>query len=250
MHQPDMVTCTPITIPMKDKTMEKNQLFSLMQFAGGTFPTGAFSQSWGLETTVSDGRITTLDDFQKYLEAHIRGVLTTLEGPALCHAYELAKSGGLADNQELIELEDQVTAMRLTRENREASHRTGKALIRIASGMLDRKDLTGYYLNREEAGINYPVAFGLLAALLDVPKEEALSAFFFSAVNAMVQSAVKLIPLGNGEAQKLIFENYYLVGSVVETAMAIPMEEMYSFCPAFDLASIRHETLPTRLYMS
>jgi len=230
--------------------MEKNQLFSLLQFAGGTFPTGSFSQSWGLETSVADGRITSLDEFQKYLEAYINGVLTTFEGPALCHAYELAKSEGLADNLALINLEQQVTAMRLTRESREASHRTGKALIRIASGMLDRKDLTDYYLDRQEFGINYPIAFGLLAALLDVPKEEALSAFFFSAVNAMVQSAVKLIPLGNGEAQKLIYENYYIAGNAVEIAMAIPVEEMYSFCPAFDLASIRHETLPTRLYMS
>lgn len=241
---------TPITIPMKDKTMEKNQLFSLLQFAGGTFPTGAFSQSWGLETTVATGRVTSLDDFQKYLEAYLNGVLATFEGPALCHAYELAQSGGLTDNQKLLDFEEKVTAMRLTKESREASHRTGKALLRIASGMLNRKDLVDYYDNMEESGINYPVAFGLLAALLDMPKEEALAAFFFSAVNAMVQSAVKLIPLGNGEAQKLIFENYYLVGIAVEVAMAIPVEEMYSFCPGFDLASIHHETLPTRLYMS
>jgi urease accessory protein len=250
MHQLDTATFTHTTIPMKDKPMEKNQLFSLLQFAGGTFPTGAFSQSWGLETTVADGRVKTLEDFRKYLEAYIHGVLATFEGPALCHAYELTNSSGLADNQDLFKLEEQVTAMRLTRESREASHRTGKALIRIASGMLDRKDLTSYYHAMEQTGINYPVAFGLLAALLDVPKEEALAAFFFSAVNAMVQSAVKLIPLGNGEAQKLVFESYYLVGNAVETAIAIPVEEMYSFCPSFDLASIRHETLATRLYMS
>lgn len=237
-------------IIIKDKAMEKNQLFSLLQFAGGTFPTGAFSQSWGLENTVADGRVKNLEDFQRYLEAYINGVLAPFEGPALCQAYELAKSGGLLDNQPLIDLEEQVTAMRMTRESREASHRTGKALLRIASGMLERKDLSQYYIEMEESGTNYPVAFGILAALLDVPMEEALSAFFFSGINAMVQSGVKLIPLGNGEAQKLIFENYYLVGTAVETAMATPVEEMHSFCPAFDLASIHHETLTTRLYMS
>jgi len=230
--------------------MEKNQLFTLLQFAGGTFPTGAFSQSWGLETTVASGRVRTLGDFQQYLEAYIKGVLAPFEGPALCHAYELTKSGGLMDNQSLIELEEQVTAMRLTRESREASHRTGKALLRIASGMLDRKDLSLYYSTMQESGTNYPVAFGILAALLDVPVVEALSAFFFSGINAMVQSGVKLIPLGNGEAQKLIFENYYLIGSAVDSAMDTPVEEMHSFCPTFDLASIHHEDLSTRLYMS
>jgi urease accessory protein len=235
---------------MKDKHMEKNQLFSLLQFAGGTFPTGAFSQSWGLETYVADGRVASIADFREYLEAYVQQILTHLEGPALCHAYDLTQENGLSDNQPLRNLEEQVTAMRLTREGREASHRTGKALLRIAAGMVDRKDLNDYYGTIEETGINYPVAFGLLSALLDVPKEEAVSAFFFGSVNAMVQSAVKLIPLGNGEAQKLIFEMYYLVGSAVEVALSTPVEEMFAFCPAFDLASIHHEDLPTRLYMS
>ena len=230
--------------------MEKNQLFTLLQFAGGTFPTGAFSQSWGLETTVSDKRVASLEDFRRYLEAYIQRVLATFEGPALCHAHRLVQREGLVGNQPLAELSEQVEAMRMTRESREASHRTGKALLRIASGMLDRKDLTDYYDSVAESGTSYPVAFGLLSALLDVPLEEALSAFFFSSVNAMAQSAVKLIPLGNGEAQKLIFDTHGTVGDAVETALTVPMDEMFSFCPAFDLASIRHEELSTRLYMS
>lgn len=241
---------TSTTIPDKDDNMDKNQLFSLLQIAGGTFPTGAFSQSWGLETTVAAGRINGLTDFNRYLSAYVTQVLAHFEGPALCHAYELVRRHGLLDNPELLQLEEKVTAMRMTKESREASHRTGKALVRVASGMLERKELTDYYNQAWETGINYPVAFGILAALLDVPKEEALSAFFFSSVNAMVQSGVKLIPLGNGEAQKLIYENYSLVGEAVVVAMATPMEEMRSFCPAFDLASIHHEELATRIYMS
>lgn len=230
--------------------MDKNQLFSLLQLAGGTFPTGAFSQSWGLETTVAQGRVNTMDDFQHYLEAYIYRVLSTFEGPALCHAYDVTRDGGLMNNQALDQLEEQVTAMRMTKESREASHRTGKALIRIASGMLNRQDLTFYFNQRQESGMNYPVAFGMLSAMLDVPKVEALSAFFFSATTAMVQSGVKLIPLGNGEAQKLIFESYGLIGDAVEVALSTKVDEMFSFCPAFDLASIHHEDLPTRIYMS
>lgn len=230
--------------------MDKNQFFSLLQIAGGTFPTGAFSQSWGLETTVATGKISKLAEFNEYLSAYVTQVLAHFEGPALCHAYEMVRRDGLLDNPQLLQLEEKVTAMRMTKESREASHRTGKALVRVAIGMLDRTDLTDYYNRAREKGINYPVAFGMLAALLDVPKEEALSAFFFSSVNAMVQSGVKLIPLGNGEAQKLIYENYHMIGEAVAVALATPMEEMVSFCPAFDLASIHHEELATRIYMS
>jgi urease accessory protein len=235
---------------MKDNSMDKNQLFSLLQFAGGTFPTGAFSQSWGLETYVATGKVHDLKSFEGFLQAYIQGVLAHFEGPVLCRAYQLAESKSAIDYAQLAQLEELVTAMRLTRESREASHRTGKALIRIASSMLDRKDLNKYYETGKESGINYPVAFGLLAALMNVPKEDALAAFVFSAVNGIVQSGVKLIPLGNGEAQKLILESYESIGNVVEEALATPFEDIYSFCPAFDVASIHHEDLQTRLYMS
>jgi urease accessory protein UreF len=43
---------------------------------------------------------------------------------------------------------------------------------------------------------------------------------------------------------------YPLLDRVAEEALATPAEEAFSFCPAFDLASIAHETLETRLYIS
>jgi urease accessory protein len=235
---------------MRDNPMDKKQLFSLLQFAGGTFPTGAFSQSWGLETYVATGKVYDLASFHSFLLAYIQVVLAHFEGPILCRAYQLTKLEATIDYSRLAQLEELATAMRLTRESREASHRTGKALIRIASTMLDREDLNAYYDSGKDVGINYPVAFGMLAALMEVSEEEALAAFVFSAVNAVVQSGVKLIPLGNGEAQKLILQSYESIGRAVEEAMATPFEGIYSFCPAFDLASIHHEELETRLYMS
>lgn len=230
--------------------MDKEQLFALLQFAGGTFPTGSFSQSWGLETYVATGRVHDLMSFQRFLQAYIQEVLAHFEGPVLCKAYDLIQNETAKDYSILEPLDELVTAMRLTLESREASHRTGKALIRIAATMLELEELKAYYESGKETGINYPVAFGLLASLMGVPKEEALSAFLFSAVNGIVQSGVKLIPLGNGEAQKLILQSYKTIGAAVEEALTTPFEEIYSFCPAFDLASIHHEELETRLYMS
>jgi urease accessory protein len=77
---------------MKGKSMDKKQLFSLLQFAGGTFPTGAFSQSWGLETYVATGKVHDLQSFQGFLNAYIQGVLTHFEGPVLCRAYQIAQN--------------------------------------------------------------------------------------------------------------------------------------------------------------
>jgi urease accessory protein len=239
--------------------MDRMKLLPLLQIAGGTFPTGAFSQSWGLETYVAEGKIHDLSSFRDFLASYTLRVLATLEGPALCRAYELTKSGrtelgapigNLAGNAELMELDCLVTAMRLTRESREGSKRTGKALLRVAAEMTGRGDLSALYAANSKEGINMPVAFGILAALLGASLEESLLAFLFNGVNGLVQSAVKLVPLGNSEAQKLVLAFYPVLDEACSIAISRPMEEASAFCPAFDLASIRHETLMTRLYMS
>ena len=44
-----------------------DNIFYLMQLAGGTFPSGGFSQSWGLETYVSEGKICDSSTFGDFL---------------------------------------------------------------------------------------------------------------------------------------------------------------------------------------
>ena len=45
-----------------------DNIFYLMQLAGGTFPSGGFSQSWGLETYVSEGKYVTADNASEFIE--------------------------------------------------------------------------------------------------------------------------------------------------------------------------------------
>ena len=48
-----------------------NQLFYLMQMAGGTFPSGGFSQSWGLETYVADGTVSDSTSFKEFATSYL-----------------------------------------------------------------------------------------------------------------------------------------------------------------------------------
>ena len=72
----------------------------------------------------------------------------------------------------------------------------------------------------------------------------------FSTANSLVQSALKLIPLGNTEAQKILFDSGQLMEHVSDICMKTGIDEISNFCPALDIAGIRHETLGVRLYMS
>ena len=221
------------------------QLLSLL-FAGGSFPTGSFSHSWGLETYISDNAIKNAAELSAFLDMYIKNVIGRFEGPYFLAAYDAAGR----DLSEVALLDREFTAMKLTKESREASKRTGKSFLRIAAGILDNKDVIAYYDQNSGAGVNYPIAFSLVCSVLAIGRPESLKAFIFSEVNSMVQSGLKLIPLGNMQAQQVLLGSLPIIEESVRTACATELADAGVFCPGLDIASARHETLQTRLYMS
>lgn len=225
----------------------KNQLFYLMQMAGGTFPSGGFSQSWGLETYVSQGLVTDDRTFIEFTTTYLESTITRCEGPLMREAYELAK----ADDMDAIkELEELSVAVKATKESRESSLRMGKAFRRIMAEVVDDDFLTRLKKLSGMEGITYPVVYGAVCGRLGLDVEEAMKAFVFSTVNALVQSAVKLIPLGNTQAQQVLTELYPVMETTADESLKVPLDEISNFCPGLDIASINHEFLTTRLYMS
>ena len=71
-------------------------------------------------------------------------------------------------------------------------------------------------------------------------------------IAGLVMSKVyrKLIPLGNTEAQKIVFELHEYIRNAVESVMDRDVKDISNFCPALDIAGIIHEDLRVRLYMS
>lgn len=228
-------------------TIEQRQLFSLMQFAGGTFPTGGFSQSWGLETYVALGAARDAQTFNSFLKTYLASTVSRCEGPILCAAYRIAPEWKI---EAILELEEFSRAVKVTKESREASLRMGKAFLRIAAELLADENICRLRQLSADKGISYPVAYGLVCGSLGLGLESSLGAFVFSAANALVQSGVKLIPLGNTQAQKLLLDLQPLMETCVDESINRPLAEVSNFCPAMDIAGIVHETLPVRLYMS
>lgn len=227
--------------------MANNQLFYLMQMAGGTFPSGGFSQSWGLETYVTKGIVTDDKSFIEFTETYLESTIARCEGPLMCEAYKLAEN---EDLNGLKELEELSCAVKVTKESRESSMRMGKAFMRIMSDVLDDELITAIKKQSGPVGITYPVIYGTVCGRLKIDIEEAMKAFVFSTVNGLVQCAVKLVPLGNTQAQQVLQELYPAMERAVKGSMEVPLDEISNFCPGLDIASIEHEFLNTRLYMS
>lgn len=224
-----------------------NQLFYLMQIAGGTFPSGGFSQSWGLETYIVKGSVSDEKSFKEFIETYLESTVTRCEGPIMYEAYKLAVEWN--DNK-LKELEELSCAAKVTKESRESSLRMGKAFMRIMADIIEDEHLSKIKSLCRPEGISYPVVYGAVCGRLKLDIGDSMKAFVFSTVNALVQSAVKLIPLGNKQAQQILLELYPVMARASEESLEININDISNFCPGLDIASIQHEYLSTRLYMS
>src|SRR5690348_10851662 len=106
-------TCTATSLMADTST-----LLYLLQVASGSFPVGSFSHSYGLETLIQDGRITDARGLTDIAHLWLRYGVATSEGGAVGVAFRATREN---DFTKVAELDEVLTALKLTRETREAS---------------------------------------------------------------------------------------------------------------------------------
>jgi urease accessory protein len=66
--------------------------------------------------------------------------------------------------------------------------------------------------------------------------------------NQILQAAVRFLPMGQTEAQAMLARLLPLFTSLAAEAATTPLGAIGSTTPGADLAQMRHETLPTRIF--
>ena len=97
---------------------------------------------------------------------------------------------------------------------------------------------------------NYSIVFGVFSSVLKIEKRQALTAFYYNAAVGMVTNCVKLIPLGQQDGQEILFSLQPLVTDLVSKSLQLDKELVGLCCTGFDIRSMQHEALYSRLYMS
>jgi urease accessory protein len=196
-----------------------------------SFPTGAYTHSFGLESLAPT-------NLEHALRLRLDESIARLDLVFLLNAY----------TRDLLELDQLMHACLLVREPREASSRIGTSLLRAACDILADTRLE-HFLGAGEHH-HHAVVFGAVASTIDLTPQQAAEAYAFSSLRALSTAAQRLGWIGQREVQRILHHLKPAVYAAVTHAARVPLDEAGSFAPMWDLASMRHEVAPARMFAS
>jgi urease accessory protein len=224
-------------------------LLAMLHLSDPTLPIGGFSHSNGLETYVQLGIVHNAATANTFIVQMLEQNLQYTDVALLALAYREFESNQLA---ELIALDNRCSAVKLTKEVRQASNKLGMRLLKIFKPLLNHDLLNQYMQSIEQQHISghYCIAFGCIAAAMNIALAEVIAAFYYNAAVGMVTNCVKLVPLSQQTGQQLLFGLHPLLHKLGMAGLH-PNETLIGVCcTAFDVRSMQHEHLYSRLYMS
>jgi urease accessory protein len=220
--------------------MKATPLLAALQLGDSAFPSGAFTQSYGLETLVAERAVSSAADVEAVLAAHLRHRLAKADLPALLTAHR----AGTQDNVDLvIQIDGVLTAIKMTREDRQASHRMGARLMTEARRLAPHPIL-------DSSPQNAAVAFGLAGLAMGLSARESAFTYAYSFASSLVSASMRLLRMGHGDAQALLRRSHPAIERAVDDAETVPWDALCPFAPRLEMAAARHERSPARLFAS
>jgi len=210
-----------------------------------SFPVGAFSYSHGLETAIAAGDIVDAETAAAWVETLLR------HGSGWCDALLLAEAWravGQNDDKRLGEAAGLAAAMAPSRERLMETVNLGEAFLAAVASAWRNADIDR--IASTTPATAYPVAVGAAAGAFAIPLRDAIAHYLNAFVANLVSVAIRLVPLGQSDGVAIIARLQPLVLGLAERAENASLEELGSAAIASDIASMRHETLPARVFRS
>lgn len=205
-------------------------LLRLTQWLSPVFPTGAYAYSQGLEWALGPGGISNAAGVQDWLGRMLR------QGPGWQDAVllSLALEPG-ADLERLSELAQALapSSGRL-REMMDQGRAFGLTLAAMGQG--------------EGPGLPLPVAVGQAARGLDLPKSLIIAQYLHGWTLNLATIAVRAVPLGQSEGQRIVQDLQPLMLEVAERAAQASEDDLGTAAFGADLAGMMQESMDVRIY--
>ncbi|WP_068112593.1 urease accessory protein UreF [Tropicimonas marinistellae] len=210
--------------------MSDADLLTLTQWLSPAFPVGAYAYSHGLEAAVAAGEVATASGLAVWLE----DVLRFGSGRNDAILLSLAMRGAAAAD----ELSALAEALASSEERHRETMEQGAAFVRAVNA------LTG----RDLAPMALPVAVGAATAALSLPVERVAALYLHAFASNLVSAAVRFVPLGQTEGQRVLAGLHAAIAEVAEDAAGAARDDIGSAAFGADLAAMRHERQDVRIF--
>jgi len=205
-------------------------------------PVGGYSYSQGLEYAVAAGWIRDAAQTREWIAGLAGSVLAHQELPLLARIHRCARSGDAAG---VARWNAYQLASRETFELRREDAQMGAALKRLLQA------LEGAHACAElPAEIAFVTSFALACVGWQISVADACAAFAWVWFDNQVAAAVKLVPLGQTEGQRLLLGFADGLGALTARALGCADDDLGMTAPGLAIASSAHEGQYSRLFRS
>ena len=218
-------------------------LVRLLQLASPSLPVGAYSYSQGLEGAIESAIVHDASTAERWIGDVLALSVAGMEAPVLLRLIEAWNAGDVAA---VVRWNETLVASRETAELRAETLQMGYSLRRLAVELRLENAQAMDAIDE----ISFPAAFAFAAAASRIDAREALAAYLFAWIENQVLAALKAIPLGQTEGQRLLRDVAATIPEIVERAARVADDELSNFAPGLALASSRHETQYSRIFRS
>lgn len=228
--------------------MNTRALLNGLRFVDSFFPSGGYAFSSGLEAAVQEGAVKSAEELSRYVVESLTNGIGEREAVVVGLAHEAYVSGLL---EIAIKADRELEAMKLGLESRTASRQMGRQVIRLAANQPARQPLIEDYLAAVEVARtpgHLAVSFGLTLAATGWSKKNAIASFMHQTATGFVAAAMKLMPIGQREGQRLLESWIEVIERVSCHAMHRQVPQSWS--PIQDIYAMRHSRLESRLFRS
>ncbi len=195
------------------------------------FPVGAFSYSHGLERAVADAAVVDRDNAQAWIDTCLRHGAGRNDAILLAHAMR----GEAVDV-----LDDLARALAASKERLLETEAQGAAFAATL----------GAAWGGPATPHAYPVALGIAARQHGCPERETVALYLHAFVANLVSAAIRLVPLGQADGQRIIAALHPATLDIADEAMAASLDDLGGCALFADIAAMRHETQTVRLFRS
>ena len=205
------------------------KFMTVMQWMSPAFPIGAFAYSHGLEWAIDKDHVSNGEKLQKWIT-------------------DLLEYGSLRTDAIFISLILRGHDVRKMNELSMALCPAGERLLETKlQGSAFAKVIEDVW-QQDIGELSLPIAVALAAKNQSIEQDLILPAYLHAFCSNLISAAIRLIPIGQTEGQRIMLELYPTISDLVKTASESEIDDLNSACFFSDISAMEHEYLQPRIF--